>query len=801
VLLLSVGTAVALYAHFSQGLPDPGLIGQRRPAETTRIYARDGATVLFELVDPEGGQRTIVEFGRIPQLLKNATIAIEDANFYQNPGIDLRGVIRAVWLNYQNQAVVSGGSTITQQLVRGVLFSEEERTRVEVDRKLREMILAYQVGQRYSKDQILGLYLNQVYYGNQAYGVQAAAQLYFGKDVWDLSPAEQTLIAGLPQSPTTLDPTTNFEGAKRRQRAVLDQLVKLGYMSAREADTLFATPVNLTPPQTPLLAPHFVFYVRQQLEQVYGSDLLYRGGLRVVTSIDLNWQAEAERIVRERIVELRERNASNAGVIMLGPDNQILAMVGSVDYNDPAIDGQVNVTTALRQPGSALKPIVYAAALRRGWTPATVIWDEPVEYSQPGGDVYRPKNYDNAFHGPQRLRMALANSLNIPAVKAIEYVGVETFVEQANEMGITTFVDPTRFGLAMALGSNEVRLLDLANVYATLRNAGRQREPVAILSITNARGEILERFQPDPGRKALGEQGEALAYLLTDIMSDNQARQYMFGTNNVMELPDRLAAVKTGTSNDFRDSWAVGYTPDVVIGVWVGNSNAEPMQEIAGSNGAGVIWRDLMLSYHDGRPMRTFERPPGVEEALICADTGGRAGPGCRRSMAEVFLAGSVPSNSDVSEIAVRVGGDGSCLAATYTPASEIREVVFSVYPPEFREWARQRGVPEPPTEFCPPPKPVQSELGRITEPATGSVLSATRILISGVAQGGYILDYSAASSPNTWMTISQAGSSNGILGMWITDGLPAGEYTVRLRVTTVEGAQLEDRRTVRLQR
>ena len=308
--------------------------------------------------------------------------------------------------------------------MRRVLLPPSEGTSLTYERKLREAILAYQVSREYSKDQILSVYLNEVYYGNQAYGVEAAAQGYFGKHVWELSLAEASLIAGLPQSPTALDPFHNLEGAKERQRVTLNQMVKNGYVTPQQAIDAFNAPLNLVPPASDILAPHFVFYVREVLEQRYGADMLYRGGLRVVTTLDPRWQAEAQRIAMQHIAELAPRNATNASVMMMAPDGQILAMLGSVDYNNPAIDGQVNVALSPRQPGSALKPIVYAAAMQRGWTPATVIWDTPVSFpGVNGGPSYEPLNYDNSFHGPMRLRMALANSLNIPAVKALEFVG------------------------------------------------------------------------------------------------------------------------------------------------------------------------------------------------------------------------------------------------------------------------------------------------------------------------------------------------------------------------------------------
>lgn len=796
-LLLAAGVGLWLYQRYARDLPDPAQIGEHRSFETTRIYARDGTTLIYELVGPEAGRRTPVAFEQIPQVLKDATIAVEDAGFYQNPGVDLRGIIRAALQNYQSGEIVSGASTITMQLVRNMLLDPEERSERSYERKLREAILAYRVSRAFGKDQILNLYLNQVYYGAQAYGVEAAAQAYFSKHVWELTPAEATLIAGLPQAPTSYNPFTDFAAAKARQRVTLDLMAEHGFLSRAEAERIYAEPITLVPPRTDLIAPHFVFYVRDLLERRYGPDLLYRAGLRVITSIDLAWQAEAQRVAREQLEALRARNASNAAVVMLAPDGQILAMVGSVDYNAP--DGQVNVALARRQPGSALKPFVYAAALQRGWTPATVIWDTPSRWVNADGIVYEPRNYDNAFHGPLRLRMTLANSLNIPAVKALEHVGVENFVEVMSRLGITTFDDPGRFGLAMALGSNEVRLLELTAAYNALRNGGRYVAPVAVLKVTNSRGEVLERWQPDQGRPVFGPNSEQIAYLITSILSDNQARRYMFGANNVMELPEVIAAAKTGTSNDFRDSWALGYSTEVTIGAWVGNNDSSPMEEVAGANGAGQIWRELMLRYHLGHPTTPFPRPAGIEEIPICADTGGRAGPGCPRPITELFIAGTGPKEVDVVYQTVRVGGDGTCLAASYTPAAEVREVQYPLYPPEFREWAA-RNAPQPPTEVCPPPRAPAEIVARLAPIGANGVVTGTQVFISGTARGPFSLEVGPGGAPNTWQTIAQNPMpvEDSLLGVWVTSGLEPGDYTLRLRVITVEGLSVTAEQVVR---
>jgi membrane peptidoglycan carboxypeptidase len=397
--------------------------------------------------------------------------------------------------------------------------------------------------------------------------------------------------------------------------------------------------------------------------------------------------------------------------------------------------------------------------------------------------------------------MALANSLNIPAVKALEFVGVNNFVELAHAMGITTLNDPAAYGLPMALGSNEVRLLDLTAAYNTFSNGGRYRAPLALLKVTNSRGEVLESFAPAPGRQALGPKGEQIAYLVTSILSDNQSRQFMFGAGNVMEMPDdRPVAAKTGTSNEWRDSWALGYTPDITVGVWVGNSNNTPMEEVAGSNGAGLIWRDLMLAYNADKPARPFARPPGVVQLEVCADTGGLASPACPRPIPELFVESTPPPAADIGSVTVQVAGDGSCLAASYTPADQVREATFPVYPPEFREWAAQNGVPQPPTQPCPPPQlPPDQAIALLNPPSATGVITGAQVLLSGTARGPFSLDVGAGRDPASWQPIGQSSTpvAGGLLAIWQTGGLAPGEYTIRLRVSTPEGYTVTSSQTV----
>ena len=801
-LLLGSIVGASLYSFYGRDLPDPAALAAHRPFETTRIFARDGTTLLYELFD--GGQRTVIQFDAVPWSLKAATVAVEDANFYGNPGVDLRGIVRAIYLNHEGE-VRSGGSTITQQLVRSVLLAPEERVEQSYRRKIREAILAFRLSRQFSKDQILSMYLNEVYYGNMAYGIEAAAQSYFGRSARTLSLSEAALLAGLPQSPTLLNPFQDPAAAKQRQKIVLDLMVKAGFIDSQQAGIAYGETIALRPSTIDIRYPHWVFYIRDLLERKYGPDLVYRGGLRVVTTLDPALQELATTSAREQVAALADRNATNAAVVITDPKTaEILAMVGSVDYNDPTIDGQVNVALSPRQPGSALKPIVYATALAADWTPATVIWDTPTDF----GGGYRPENYDRRFRGPQRLRMALAGSLNIPAVKALQHVGIDRFLDVAHTMGITTLQDRDQYGLAVALGAGEVRLLDLTAAYTTFAYRGLARAPVALLHVTTGYGEALPLDPPSEGEPALGPRSEQVAYLITDILSDNAARAPIFGENSVMRLAgDRPAAVKTGTSNDFKDSWALGYTSDLVVGAWVGNSDNSPMDEVAGANGAGEIWRAIMEAAHTGKPSEPFSRPEGVVEYPICAGTGQRAS-GCVDQINERFLADLPPTDSGGEYITVTVGGDGTCLATDLTPLEQRRTVVFLQPPPDARDWAGTSGVPQPPTVPCAPPgRPAATAsagppraVAAISSPTADELVGGSAT-IRGSAAGQYTLMYGVGAAPSSWSAIASGvgGVTDGLLGTWPTAGLAAGEYTLRLIVALPGSPEQEARVRVRV--
>ena len=553
-----------------------GLYGHAA-APSSKVYDRRGR-LLFEMPPPHTGRHSPVPLSEMTEALRQAVIATEDASFYQNPGVDGWAIVRAVWINLRGREVLSGGSTITQQLARNLLLSPDERYERTLTRKLHEAVLAWQIARRYSKDEILELYLNEIYFGNMAYGVEAAAQAYFGKHVCDLDLAECAMLAGLPQAPAYYNPLEHLKEAKARQAVVLDLMVKQGYLSEDKARRAKEEKLYFASAPFDIRAPHFVMYVRGLLEQELGLERLEHGGLRIYTTLDLDLNETARDLVRYRLARLAEcngqqtncppggHNVRNAALVALDPQTgEILAMLGSPDYFSARIDGAVNSTTALRQPGSSIKPITYAAAFEHGeLTPATMMLDVRTSFVTKEGTSYVPLNYDLRFRGPVRLREALASSYNLIAVKVLNTIGVEAMTGLARRLGITTLDDPDRLGLAVTLGGGEVRLLELAAAYAAFANGGHVVHPVAVRCVEDAKGHVLLSASLQAGDHVLDER---VAYLITDILSDDTARIPSFGEESTLELPraadsmPRPAAVKTGTTTDFRDNWTVGYTP------------------------------------------------------------------------------------------------------------------------------------------------------------------------------------------------------------------------------------------------
>ncbi|MGC9399999.1 MAG: PBP1A family penicillin-binding protein [Anaerolineae bacterium] len=688
LLLVLLGFGGALL-RFLADLPSPEDLSAYTAAPSSKITDRYGR-LLYEMPPPYTGLHTPVPLEEIPLALRQATIATEDANFYRHPGVDPIAILRALWYNLRAGEVRSGGSTLTQQLVRILMFTPEERTERTLRRKLREAALALRLGRRYTKDELLAFYLNEAYYGNLAYGVEAAAQAYFGKSVRDLDLAECALLAGLPQAPAAYNPLLDLPRAKERQSVVLRLMVDAGFITPAEADLARAEPLAFAAAPFPIRAPHFVMTVRALLEQELGRERLEAGGLRIVTTLDVDLNEAARDIVRHRLSQLATchgaldtcppggYNVRNAAVVALDPTTgEVLAMVGSPDYFSAAIDGAVNGALALRQPGSSIKPVTYAAAFAEGAiTPATMLLDVRTAFETREGQPYVPHNYDLRFHGPVRARVALASSYNVPAVRVLDQIGVETMADLAADLGFTTLGDTERLGLTLTLGGGEVRLLEEVAAYAAFANGGRRVTPVLVLRVEDAEGHVL--WTPPSG---LGERvlDPRVAYLITDILRDDHARLPTFGEGSVLDL-SRPAAVKTGTTTDFRDNWTVGYTPGLVTGVWVGNADNEAMRHVSGVTGAGPIWRDVMEAALQGHPAQDFPRPDGLVDVEVCALSGLRPGPACPHRVIETFIAGTEPR--ETCDVHRRV--DGRLLLDL---------------PPEAQTWAREQGLASPPPE------------------------------------------------------------------------------------------------------
>ncbi len=695
------------YIWFSTDLPAPEHLRARAALGGTRILDRRGQ-LLYEAPDPFSGRRRPLPLADIPFALQQATIAVEDTNFYANPGVDLKGIARAAWIDLRSGAAVAGGSTITQQLARGFLLDPDLAQRRSPERKLREAVLALKLTATYPKDEILALYLNQSYYGGMAYGVEAAAQHFFGKPARDLDLAECALLAGLPQAPSRYDPLADRDAALARQAEVLDAMVRAGYISAERAAAARAEPLQFATDHIAMRAPHFVHYVLDQLAAQLGPDVVTRGGLTITTTLDADLNDAAQAILRRQLAILStprdggpDHRARNGAVVVLDPSSgAILAMVGSPDFEAAAIQGQVNAALARRQPGSAIKPLTYAAALERGWTPATTILDVPTSFTTREGRPYTPQNYDRAYHGPIALREALATSSNVAAVRVLNSIGIPALLDMAARLGITTLSENSaRYGLSLTLGGGEVTPLELTAAFGAFANGGSRVTPYAISRLS------CSALSTECSLPSLSAQSSVLspsvAYLITNILSDRYARMRAFGESSALDI-DRPAAAKTGTTSDWRDNWTVGYTPDRVVGVWVGNADGLPMEAISGVSGAGPVWHEVMLAAHRGLPPRPFVRPDGVVELAICAEGGLLPAPACPATRLELFVAGTQPIRPDDTHVRVAVDAALGCRAPVGYPADWTSARVFRVLPPDAEAWAVAAGLPRMPRQTCP---------------------------------------------------------------------------------------------------
>lgn len=595
--------------NITKNLPSPEALAQTQGPLTTEFYDRNGE-LLYKLYEDKN--RSLVKLNDLPPYLVQATIAIEDKNFYHHPGVDILALIRVVSV-YLHDGQVQGGSTITQQLIKNTLLTTE-RT---LQRKIKEIILAFWAERIYDKNQILQMYFNEIPYGGPAWGIASAAQTYFRKNPADLTLAEAAYLAGLPASPTVLSPYgSNPELGKDRQREVLRRMVEEKFITVEQAREAEKEELKIYSPVAEIKAPHFVMYVKEKLIEKYGQRAVSQGGLKVTTSLDLKTQAMAEQVVADEVEKLGNLNVTNgAAMVTEAKTGQILAMVGSRNYFQKG-EGNFNVTTALRQPGSSIKPITYATAFKEGYSPGTILLDTPVTFKNQW-ESYSPVNYDSKFHGAVSIRTALAASYNIPAVKTLAVVGIPDMVKTAQEMGITTFNDPKRYGLSLTLGGGEVKLIDMMSVYGTFANLGEKKEIQPILKIVDANGKVIEdHTKNEAGKRVLSE---AVSYMVANILADNQARSPAFGTNSLLNIPGHTVAVKTGTTDNKRDNWTFGFTPELVVGVWVGNNNNAPMnpQLSSGITGAAPIWNKIMTQLLVGKTDLSFKRPANVVEGMV----------------------------------------------------------------------------------------------------------------------------------------------------------------------------------------
>lgn len=608
LFVLGVIGVVILFAIVSRDLPDPNKVIDRTVAQSTKIYARDGTTLLYDVHGEE--KRTVIPLEQIPDSVKQATIAIEDKNFYTNHGFSLTGIIKAgchqVIGNFAHLCPPRGGSTITQQFVKNAILTSEHT----YTRKIKELILSYQLDRKFSKDQILQLYLNEIPYGSNAYGIESAAETYFGTSAKNLTLAQSAMLAAMVQSPSYYSPWGNHTDILvGRQQYVLSLMVEQGYITQAQADEAKAEDIlaQVKPQSNSLIAPHFVMYVRELMAEKYGEVEVEQGGLKIITTLNIDKQNVAEEVVAKYADKNATKyNASNAALVSLDTKTgQILAMVGSKDYYDESIDGNVNVVLRPRQPGSSFKPIVYATAFQEGYTPETILYDLVTTFKTDTGPDYVPHNYDLKEHGPVSMRQALAGSLNIPAVKTLYLAGINNVLDTAEKLGYTTLSDRSRFGLSLVLGGGDVTLLEHTAAYATFAREGVYHPPVAILRVEDSKGKVLEQYEERETRVM----DPKVIRLLNSVLSDNGARAYIFGEKNYLTLPDRPVAAKTGTTNDYRDAWTMGYTPSIATGVWVGNNDFSEMKRGAdGSIVAAPIWNEFMKRTVGG-PAEPFKAP------------------------------------------------------------------------------------------------------------------------------------------------------------------------------------------------
>lgn len=625
-VFLFSGTVIAFWIATLK-IPDAGSLNDLKVAQSTKIYDRTGKIILWDIHSDI--QRTVVPLSDISRHIKNATIAIEDSSFYQHRGIDVSGILRATLVNLKSGKLSQGGSTISQQLVKNTLLTTDKT----FARKIKEIILTLKIENKISKDKILELYLNAVPYGGSNYGIESASRNFFGKNASDINLAEAAYLASLTKAPTYYSPYGNHqEELTRRKDLVLSKMSELGFITPEEAKTAKEEKVNfLSKGLNTVKAPHFSVYIRAYLEEKYGKDIVEQGGLKVITTINYPLQEKAEQIAAKYAKENKEKfNASNNSIVAIDPKTgQILVMVGSKDYFNQEEQGNFNVALAHRQPGSAIKPFVYAAAFKKGYSPDTVVFDVQTEFnpscmdkyatttmaessSSSSGEkdpCYMPENYDHNYRGPVTLREALAQSLNVPSVKTLYLAGIRASLDLMKALGIDSLTDPDRYGLTLVLGGGEVSLLEMTGAYAVFANNGIRNPPVGILKVEDKSGNVLEEYRDEP-KQVLDKN---IALTVSDVLSDNKARAPAFGVNSPLFFPDRPVAAKTGTTNDYKDAWVLGYTPSLAVGAWFGNNDNTPMEKMVAGFIVAPMWNEFLNEAFKDLPKEEFEKPKKIK--------------------------------------------------------------------------------------------------------------------------------------------------------------------------------------------
>jgi penicillin-binding protein 1C len=646
--LILAALILTVYFFILRDLPLPTTLNSSSAPQSTQIFDRN-QKLLYTIYAAKN--QSFILLSTIPKYMQQATIAIEDKDFYKHGALDFRGIFRSFISNITKKDQLQGGSTITQQLVKNSLLTPE-RT---IIRKIREAVLAVATEIIYPKNIILEMYLNQIPYGGTTYGVEAAAQTFFGIKAKDLTLAQAALLAGLPESPTTNSPFGSHpEYAKRRQEIILDKMYEQKYITKNQRDTAKKETLKFQKFSNNISAPHFVLYVKDLLIKKYGEKIVEEGGLQVVTSLDSQIQEEAQNVVVKNVDKLKGYHATNGSALVTNPSTgEILAMVGSKNYFDAQIDGNVNITLALRQPGSSIKPINYAVGLIRGYTAATPFADAPICFPSFAGKQYCPVNYDGKWHGIMQMRYALGNSINIPAVKMLKVNGVEAMIATASAMGITTFTEPEKYGLSLTLGGGEVTMLEMAQAYGVFANNGYRINLHPILKITDNHNKVLEEYIP-PSSPIFGKKilPEGVSFIISDMLSDNNARLIEFGSDSSLRIKNQAVSVKTGTTNDLRDNWTIGYTPEYVVATWVGNNDNTPMNSIAsGITGAAPIWHDIMVYLLKDKTSHPYSRPPSVIQKRICSLSGLLPPPSGTANSCETrfeyFIKGTEPNITD----------------------------------------------------------------------------------------------------------------------------------------------------------